>query len=231
MRRRNHFILYAQGLFHVVKKGRIIRLKIFNSTIKLSSEVFSSTQTMAKKTFLSKWKISSRNILQWATCFLFATQTLHTNDFEMKLVRDKKWQMSFPFSENASLWKTKLSNIGWMLLFEFVCTFYFYWFQPKWQELSHLIFFWRWNSKRFELNLTYPFLLHWIGAINRQGNNMVKKSVSTFLIYWSWLYMLFCHLIIQLQTERNFLNHLPLVWSIRKTSQTGGSKNPLRHFF
>ena len=39
------------------------------------------------------------------------------------------------------------------------------------------------------------------------------------------------HAILPLRTESNFLDQCPLVWSIRKTSQLGGSKIQSRHFY
>ena len=44
---------------------------------------FSSIRTMTQKSFLLKYKISLLNILQWATCFVLAIQTLHTDELEM----------------------------------------------------------------------------------------------------------------------------------------------------
>ena len=43
--------------------------------------------------------------------------------------------------------------------------------------------------------------------------------------------MLSLHSTLPLQAEWNFLDQGPVVWSIRKTSQLGGSKVPLRHFY
>ena len=43
--------------------------------------------------------------------------------------------------------------------------------------------------------------------------------------------MLFWHSTLPLKTEGNFLDQGPVVWSIRKTSQLGGWKIPLRHSY
>ena len=67
-----------------------------------------------------------------------------------------------------------------MLINEFLGTFYLERFQPKMATTQTIDIicdtFWRWNYKLLKLNLTYRTPLHWIGSINRQGNNTVEKS-------------------------------------------------------
>ena len=63
------------------KKRNIVEDLYFDNQILLQG--FSSIRTMTQKIFLLKYKISLLNFLQWATCFVLAIQTLHTDEIEM----------------------------------------------------------------------------------------------------------------------------------------------------
>ena len=85
-------------------------------------------------------------------------------------------------------YKSKLSNFGWILLYEFVGTFCPWGFGPKPATIQTIDIICdtccRWKNKLLKLNLTSWILLHWIGTINRQGNNTVDKSRLKPLNIW-----------------------------------------------
>ena len=87
----------------------------------------------------------------------------------------------------------------------------------------------RWNFKVFDLNPPYRILLLWIGAIKNQAKKTVDKyHIHTFALLHQWRYFMLCwHSILRLQTEGNFVEHYPVVWSFRKRSQASGSKGSL----
>ena len=131
--------------------------------------------------------------------------------------------------------KLKLSNFGRMLLHEFVCTFYSYWFWPKVATTETIdiisdICCW-WNYKIFKLNLTYWMLLHWIGAIKREGNITVEKiRLNVFKIS----IVVLCAFLTFHTSAPNWMKLSgpisgALIY-IRNTSQLGTSKFPLRHY-
>ena len=82
-----------------------------------------------------------------------------------------------------------------------------------------------WNYKLFQLNLTYRMLLHWIDAIKREGNNTVEKfhlnvfETSNVVLHAFLTYHI---------SARKWMKRSAF---IRKTSQLGSSKIPLKHFY
>ena len=135
-------------------------------------------------------------------------------------------------------WKQFLnqSNFGWVLVWESNGTFLFQGNQPKMETTERIDITWdiysHWNWAFFELNLPYVILLHLIVAIKNQGKEIVQKiHVDAFTLLYRLRYYMFCwHSIVRLQTKWNFLEHYPVVWSIRKTSQVSSSKVSLETF-
>ena len=87
------------GCFSGCKKGKrnIVEDHYFDNQILV--EGLSTIRTMAQKTFLLQDKISLLGILQWATCFVSAIQTLRTNELEIKFLWDRKRRRSFSFQK------------------------------------------------------------------------------------------------------------------------------------
>ena len=59
-----------------------------------------------------------------------------------------------------------------------------------------------------------------------------KIHVDGFTLLYGLRYYMFCwHSILRLQTKGNFVEHYPVVWSIRETSQASSSKVSLELFW
>ena len=85
----------------------------------------------------------------------------------------------FSFRKCVALdYKLELSNVGSILLHDFLCTFHLCWFRPKVATIETIIVICdicRWTYKSCKLNLIYRIPLHWIGAIKREGKILVEK--------------------------------------------------------
>ena len=117
-------------LFCCENEGNIVEDHYFDNQI--LQQGFSSMRKMTHKSFLLEYKISLLNILQWATCFVPAIQRFIQTSLRCSFFGIRNDKVLFSFTKCIVLeYKLKLSNFGRLLLHEFVCTIYSYWFRPK----------------------------------------------------------------------------------------------------